>query len=307
MFTHRFSSDEGDVSPECDSLIEMRRVRHVYPSRPGSVALDDVTGRILLDGKDLATYQLRWLRQQIAIVKQESFMFDRSVFDNIALGLTGAEWQDIPDETRQRLQRLAIARALVGNPRILILDEATSALDVETEAKLLTAMAEFGRRRTTIVIAHRLSTISHADKIVVLSQGRVVESGTHDELVAAESHYCRMVQAHDLGHGDESVHGDQSSSEEILWTEKHDETTLEKLEKGPSVVSVAEVSQDNPEAPDVTPSSVWSTFMFLLRSNKDMMFWPAIGLICCIIAGGEEPASAVIFAKDHHEPRAADE
>ncbi len=182
---------------------------------------DPTQGRILVNGTDIRGYRLRTYRDLLALVQQDVFLFDGSVRDNIAYGrhsATAAEVENaarranahdfimaLPDgyetvvgERGVRLsggqqQRLAIARAFLASPQILILDEATSNLDTESEQLIQAAMAELLAGRTTFVIAHRLSTVRRADLILLLDGGRVVERGTHDELMAARGAYHGMV------------------------------------------------------------------------------------------------------------------
>src|SRR5688572_17198455 len=182
---------------------------------------DPTKGRILVNGSDIRDFKLRSYRDLLALVQQDVFLFDGSVRDNIAYGrhdATAAEIEDaarranahefiekLPDQYETfvgergvklsggQQQRLAIARAILKSPQILILDEATSNLDTESEQLIQQSMASLLAGRTTFVIAHRLSTVHRADLILLMEEGRITERGTHEQLMEARGAYYDMV------------------------------------------------------------------------------------------------------------------
>ena len=183
------------------------------------------SGRILLDGIDLKEYPRHYLRRQIGIVEQEPFLFSRTVRDNITYGvgrqvpddevIEAAQAAAVHDVITSKLpngyntlvgergitlsggqkQRVAIARTLLKDPRILILDDSTSSVDTETEAAIRQALRGLMVGRTTFIIAHRIQSVMDADLILVLDHGRIVQRGTHDELMNQDGIYRRIYQA----------------------------------------------------------------------------------------------------------------
>jgi subfamily B ATP-binding cassette protein MsbA len=197
----------------------------VGPSGGGKTTLSNLIprfydlqhGELLIDGKDIRDVTLESLRQQIAVVSQQTILFNDTVYNNIAYGRKGCSREEVEDAARSayatdfiqelpkgfdtvigesgarlsggQRQRLSIARALLKNTPILVLDEATSSLDTESERKVQKALENLMQNRTTIVIAHRLSTIKNADRIIVMKEGRLVEEGSHDELLSLHGEY----------------------------------------------------------------------------------------------------------------------
>jgi subfamily B ATP-binding cassette protein HlyB/CyaB len=180
------------------------------------------SGRVLVDGVDLAMVDISWLRRQMGIVLQENILFNRSVRDNIALAdpampmerviaaatLAGAHdfilelpegYDTVVGERGSSLsggqrQRIAIARALISDPRILIFDEATSSLDYESERIIQQNMQQIAKGRTVFIIAHRLSTVRGTDRIITIDRGRLTEDGKHDELIRTGGRYATLYR-----------------------------------------------------------------------------------------------------------------
>lgn len=228
-FTYR--TEEGPVLRGIDLTIKKGKViALVGASGAGKSTLVDLLprfydvtqGRILLDGNDIREYRLHDLRELMGIVSQEAILFNDTIYNNIVFGLEGVSPADVERAARvahahdfisqtehgyqtnigdrgnklsggQR-QRLTIARAILKNPPILILDEATSALDSESEQLVQAALVNVMKDRTSIVIAHRLSTIQHADEIAVMRDGRILERGTHAELLTRHGEYQKLVE-----------------------------------------------------------------------------------------------------------------
>ncbi|MHC2991891.1 antibiotic ABC transporter ATP-binding protein [Pontibacter sp. HJ8] len=226
-----FGYDQHSVLKHINLTIEKgKTVALVGPSGGGKSTLADLiprfydptSGAILLDGHDIRDYTMESVRDKMGVVTQESILFNDTIFNNIAFNKTDATEEEVmaaakianahefiiqtPDGYQTLIgdrggrlsggqrQRLSIARAILKNPPILILDEATSALDTESEKLVQEALTNLMKNRTSIVIAHRLSTIQHADEIVVLQQGQIIERGTHEELLQTSGLYAKLTQ-----------------------------------------------------------------------------------------------------------------
>ncbi|XP_019439667.1 PREDICTED: ABC transporter B family member 9-like [Lupinus angustifolius] len=196
---------------------------------------DPDSGEVLIDGVNLKSFQVRWIREQIGLVGQEPVLFAASIKENIAYGKEGATDEEITtaitlanakkfiDKLPQGIdtmvggngtslsggqkQRIAIARAILKNPRILLLDEATSALDAESERIVQEALEQVMSNRTTVVVAHRLTTIRNANTIAVVHQGKIVEKGTHDELIKdVDGAYSQLIRLQEGAKDNERQH-----------------------------------------------------------------------------------------------------
>lgn len=294
-----------------------------------------VGGQIFMDDKDIETLNLRWLRNQVSLVSQEPVLFGTTtVLGNIKHGLLGTKYEHASDEEQMDLviqaakmacahdfimtlpqgyntsvgekghllsggqrQRICIARAVIGDPKILLLDEATSALDTKSEAIVQQALETASQGRTTIVIAHRLSTIKTADNIVVMASGKIVEQGTHNELLELKGQYHDLVEAQKfLEELDDKGGIFSPETSTLVASELGDKTSNRselELKKLPSATIL-----DTPRglATSNTQHSLWSSIKMVASFNKNDKGWMTVGLVCSVLAGCGTPTAVVFFA-----------
>ncbi|KIW70666.1 hypothetical protein PV04_02911 [Phialophora macrospora] len=373
-------SEKGERLDQVEGTLELRNIKHIYPSRPEVVVMEDVSlvipagkttalvgasgsgkstivglverfydpvdGTVLLDGHDISTLNLHWLRQQISLVQQEPVLFSQTIRENIKNGLVGSKYENETEEQQnQRIieaakksnahdfitslpdgyethvgergfllsggqkQRVAIARAIVSDPKILLLDEATSALDTKSEGVVQHALEAASVGRTTIVIAHRLSTIKTADNIVVMQQGRIVEQGTHDELLERKQAYFNLVSAQRIGDNDDegSEQSTESSEPELARVQStksggsaamvdpdDEKLALGRTRSGKSVSSnVLADKKPQKEA----KYSLWTIIKFIAGFNAEEWWILCIGFVFTAISGAAQPVQGVFFAK----------
>ncbi|XP_022916896.1 ATP-dependent translocase ABCB1-like isoform X2 [Onthophagus taurus] len=266
---------------------------------------DPTSGRLLIDGVDVAEFDLEWFRGQIGVVGQEPILFATSIGENIRFGNMKASKEDVEKAAKRanahkfistlpdgydtlvgqrgsqlsggQKQRIAIARALVREPKILLLDEATSALDTESEAQVQRAIDAISKECTTIIVAHRLSTIRNANKIVVFSEGKIVEIGDHDNLMNLNGFYYNLVR------NQISIDNKENLGESTYANEKDiEEVVEEKIEK-------------SPESNDAQINNKFSAILAVLALNKPERWFLFFGGIAALISGAAMPIYAIVF------------
>ena len=298
---------------------------------------DPASGHILLDGHSISDYNTKWLRSTFRLVQQEPILFQGTIFENVAKGFVD-EQRNLPKEVQMKLiqeactasnahdfiqrlpegydtqvgerasmlsggqrQRVAIARSIISNPKVLLLDEATSALDPRAERVVQDALHRVSANKTTLVIAHKLATVMAADNIAVITGGKVVEQGTHTELIERDGLYAAMVRAQDLGaEVGESV-GLKEEEDVKVNDEEDDGRVLNKpltLQRTQSVTAAksSEREIDHLSAETVEYSLV-KCIWILLREHPDLYKWYLVTAISSTIGGGTYPAQAVIFSR----------
>lgn len=378
----------GRMLDSVSGTIELRHVKHIYPSRPEVVVMENVNlvvpagkqtalvgasgsgkstivglverfydpvgGAVFLDGVNIQELNLRWLRQHISLVQQEPILFATTIYENIRYGLLGTQHENLPKEKVTEMienaarmanahdfisnlpegyethvgergfllsggqkQRVAIARAIVSDPKILLLDEATSALDTKSEGVVQAALDKAAQGRTTIVIAHRLSTIKHADNIVVMQTGRIVEQGKHGELLDMKGAYYNLVEAQRIAaerqateEEEEETSSDQGSQFEkeiagpsteksraaSLHSQDPDDARLAMKRTQTGVSASVSILNKKPKETE-TEYGLWTLMKTVWSFNKEEWRIMVTGFVFSVIAGGGNPTQAVFFAK----------
>ncbi|PNY23635.1 Multidrug resistance protein 1A [Tolypocladium capitatum] len=369
------ADDKGERLENLQGNIRLEKIQHIYPSRPEVVVMHDVSleipagkttalvgasgsgkstivglverfydpvaGSVYLDGHDISKLNLRWLRQQMALVSQEPMLFGTTIYHNIRHGLIGTQFEDENEDRQRELviqaaikanahdfvsslpdgyetnvgergfllsggqkQRIAIARAVVSDPKILLLDEATSALDTKSEGVVQAALEAAAAGRTTITIAHRLSTIKDAHNIVVMSAGRIVEQGTHDELLEKRAAYFNLVSAQnlaaveamtaeeeaELAAKDEELIRKMSNKEGDYIPDPNDNIAA-KLRRTSTQKSASSVALQRGGQDETQRHGLWTLTKLIMSFNAPEWKLMVVGLVFSAICGG------VFFAK----------
>ncbi|KAL4747255.1 hypothetical protein BDW72DRAFT_209714 [Aspergillus terricola var. indicus] len=360
--------DESGETPDgIVGTIDLHGIDFSYPTRPNITVLKDFTlnipagkvtalvgpsgsgkstiigllerwynpcaGSIHLDGKEIRQLNLKWLRTNVRLVQQEPVLFNGSVFENIANGLVGTQWETESQEDRmQRVQaaaklafahdfiqnlpqgyhtrigerggllsggqkkRIAIARSVISEPKILLLDEATSALDPQAEGIVQQALDSASANRTTVVIAHKLATIRNADKIVVMSEGKFMEQGQHEELVSRNGVYASLVKAQDLAPANVEENGD--SGETSTSDEDSEEGDVQSLLRPWTADAEAQqlaALKDREDCKSYGEMGIIHNIWKLLRRTPEIWLWFAVTTATCIAGAAVNPGQALLL------------
>jgi ATP-binding cassette subfamily B (MDR/TAP) protein 1 len=347
-------SEGGDKPADCNGHVELKGVNFAYPSRSGVSVLKGVNlvlpankttaivgpsgsgkstiiglierwynaseGKILLDGQDITSMNIAWLRSNIRLVQQEPILFNATVFQNVAYGLVGTSYEKAPEAEQMKLvaeacrsafanefiehlpegyhthvgeragrlsggqkQRIAIARSIISSPRVLLLDEATSALDPKAERIVQEALDSVSAGRTTLIIAHKLSTVRKADSIAVMTDGVIVEQGSHEELaMLPNGHYAKLLKAQDLSEkaGDDTHDSDNEKSD-MVENESDKRARLLRIE--------TEITDFDNGATKKNENGLGYGLLkclyILLKEQKHLKWTFLIILIACVLGG----------------------
>ncbi|KAG2269699.1 hypothetical protein Bca52824_064254 [Brassica carinata] len=337
--------DDGTALQNVAGKIEFHQVSFAYPSRPNMVFenlsftipsgktfafvgpsgsgkstiismvqrfYEPTSGEILLDGNDIKSLKLKWLREQMGLVSQEPALFATTIASNILLGKENANMDQITEAAKAanadsfikslpngyntqvgeggtqlsggQKQRIAIARAVLRNPKILLLDEATSALDAESEKIVQQALDNVMEKRTTLVVAHRLSTIRNVDKIVVLRNGQVTETGSHSELITRGGEYAALVNVQET----EPQENPRSIMSEAGKSQAGSSSSR-RVSSSRRTSSFREVQVKTDKDSDGEDLSSSSTIWELIKLNAPEWPYALLGSIGAVLAGAQTP------------------
>ncbi|KAK7429987.1 hypothetical protein QQZ08_003376 [Neonectria magnoliae] len=375
------TNNEGEKLDHIEGTLRLANIKHIYPSRPDVVVMNDVSleipagkttalvgasgsgkstivglverfydpieGAVYLDGHDISKLNLRWLRQQMALVSQEPTLFGTTIFHNIRHGLIGTSHEHDDEEKQRELvieaakkanahdfvsalpegyetnvgergfllsggqkQRIAIARAVVSDPKILLLDEATSALDTKSEGVVQAALEVAAEGRTTITIAHRLSTIRDAHNIVVMAEGRIIEQGTHNDLLEKRGAYFNLVSAQNIAAAEEMTAEEQAeidaeqetlirkmSTKQPGFIADPDDNIAAKLDRTTTSKSASSVAIQSRKTEEEQNYGLMTLVKLIASFNSPEWKLMLVGLFFSAICGGGNPTQAVFFAK----------
>lgn len=294
------------------------------------------SGQILLDSCDIADLNTNWLRSNVRLVQQEPTLFQGTVYENVVKGLIGEQCK-LPEKEKLRLvqeackaadahdfivkslpqgydtqlgesarmlsggqrQRISIARSIVSNPKVLLFDEATSALDPRAEKAVQDALNRVSLNKTTLIIAHKLATVMAADNIAVMANGKVVEQGTHKELLVQDGLYAAMVRSQDLGTGP-STEGVEGAPDELAESRGTDgnlgPTVSLQRTQSTNMPQKADTKADHPAAGTLEYSLIRCIFI-MLKENPKLYKWYGLMLVAYVLIGGTYPVQAFLFSR----------
>lgn len=288
-------------------------------------------GQIMLDGEEISSINTYWLRSNIRLVQQEPTLFQGTIFQNLANGFVGDQ-HNLSEKSKMQLieeackaadahdfikrlpqgyntqlgenagtlsggqrQRISIARSIISDPKILLFDEATSALDPRAEKVVQDALDRVSKNKTTLVIAHKLATIMNADNIAVMNGGKVVEQGTHHELIERDGLYAAMVRAQDLGAESKEDDSDDGMTDDEGDDNRRQSTPTLQRTQSEAMSQSAQEEEDHLSAGTLGYSLI-KCIVVMLEEHPDLYVWYAVTAMAGLVLGGSYPAQAVIFS-----------